>query len=102
MSISETNPITQIAVANTPHNMAGNFVSLGEALKLISQFRSEKKRILFFTSNVDTAFGVIDPNQGNKIYWFVLSSVSGELRTAVAHINLDNWAKYRNFEKYLR
>jgi len=59
------------------NHMAGEFVGLGQALKLISPCSGEKKDILSFTSNVDTAFEVIDPNQGNKLYTLVLTSISG-------------------------
>jgi len=47
--------------------MAGEFVNLGEALKLIAPCSGEKKDILSCISHVDTAFEVIDPNQGNKL-----------------------------------
>jgi len=77
--------------------MAGEFVSLGEALKLISPCSDEKKDILSHISRVDTAFEVIDPNQGNKLYKFVLTSISGETRTAVAHRNLDNLTEVQEF-----
>jgi TusA-related sulfurtransferase len=70
--------------------MAGEFVSTGEALKLISSCSCNKKDIMSFISDVDTAFELIDPNQGNKLYKFMLTFISGEMRTAIAHRNLDN------------
>jgi hypothetical protein len=57
----------------------------------------EKKNILSFTSNVDTVLEVTDPNQGNKLYKFVLTCICGEPRTAIAHRNLDNWAEVQDF-----
>ena len=67
MSIIQTHPITQIANVSEPQIMAGEFVNLGEALKLISTLSGEKKDILSCISHVDTAFEVTDPNQGNKL-----------------------------------
>jgi len=62
MFITQTDPIRQIADANEPHSMAGEFVSLEEGLKLISPCSGEKKDILSRISRVNTAFEVIDPN----------------------------------------
>jgi hypothetical protein len=90
MSITQTHPVTQIADSKEPHIMAGEFVSLGEALKLISPCSGEKKDILSFTSNIDTVFEITDPNQRNQLYQFVLTCIREEPRTAIAHRNLDN------------
>jgi hypothetical protein len=93
MSMTQTHPVTQIADASEPHSMAGEFVSLGEALKLISPCSCEKKDVLSFTSNVDAAFEVMEPNRGNKLYKFLLLCICGEPRTAIAHRNLDSLAE---------
>jgi hypothetical protein len=77
--------------------MAGEFVSTGEFLKLISPCSCNEKDILSFISDVDTAFEVIDPNQGNKLYKFLLTFISGEVRTAIAHSNLDNLTELNEF-----
>ena len=42
--------------------MSSEYLSLGEALKLISPFSDDKKDMLAFISYVDTAFEVADPN----------------------------------------
>jgi len=37
------------------------YISVGEDLKLVAQFKGEKRDVLPFIANVDTAFEVIDP-----------------------------------------
>jgi hypothetical protein len=41
-------------------NMTEN-ISLGEALKLVTPFKGDKREVLAFIANVDTAFGETDP-----------------------------------------
>jgi hypothetical protein len=41
--------------------MNGDFISVGEAFKLVPHFKSNKQEELAFTGNVDTAFAVINP-----------------------------------------
>jgi hypothetical protein len=41
MSITHNHPNTQVADTKQPHSMAGEFVSLGAALKLISPFSGD-------------------------------------------------------------
>ena len=42
------------------------YISVGEALKLVEPFKGEKRDVLSFIANVDTAFEVIDPrNEGD-------------------------------------
>jgi len=36
--------------------MNGDFISVGEALKLVPLFKGNKQEVLAFTGNVDTAF----------------------------------------------
>jgi hypothetical protein len=54
---------------------------------LISLFSGNKREVLTFISNVDTAFWVISPFQGDRLYTFVLTRISGKPRTAIAHRN---------------
>jgi transposase InsO family protein len=68
-----------------------DFISISEALKLVSPFKGEKKEVLAFISNVDTAFEVIDPDNADVLYKFVLTRISGEPRVAITHRNLENW-----------
>jgi hypothetical protein len=75
------------------------FISMGEALKLVVSFKGEKRDVLAFIANVDTAFDVIDPRNEGTLFKFVLTSISGELRTAIAHRNLENWEELREFLK---
>jgi len=76
--------------------MNGDYISVGEALKLIPKFKGDKQEVLIFTGNVDTAFAVINPSQEGILYKFVLTRISGEPRTAISHRNLE-----RVFAKYL-
>jgi len=56
-----------------------------------------KKEVLAFIANVDTAFEVIDPRNASTLFKFVLTRVSGEPRTAIAHRNLENWEELKEF-----
>jgi hypothetical protein len=76
--------------------MSEEFISVTEALKLISPFSGSKKEILTFISNVDTAFRAVHPNQ-DRLYQFVLTKISGEPRTSIEHRNLDNWEELKEF-----
>jgi hypothetical protein len=73
------------------------YISLGEALKLVTPFKGEKREILAFIANVDTAFEVTDPRQASTLYKFVLTRISGEPRTAITHRNLENWEELKEF-----
>jgi hypothetical protein len=60
----------------------GEFVSVVEALKLVSPFKGKKHEVLSFIGNADTAFAVINANQTDVLYRFVLTRISGEPHTA--------------------
>jgi len=79
---------TQVAEVGRSNTMAEDYISVTEALKLVSPFSGNKKEILTFISNVDTAFRVVHPNQVDRLYQFILTKISGETRTAIAHRNL--------------
>jgi hypothetical protein len=67
------------------------YISVGEALKLVCSFKGNKTEVLAFISNVDTAFEVTDPEQTDVLYTFVLTRISSEQRIATTHRNLENW-----------
>jgi hypothetical protein len=79
--------------------MNGDFISLGEALKLVPYFKGDKQAVLAFIGNVDTAFAVINPVQENVLYKFVLMWINGEPQTAISHRKLDNWVELKEFLK---
>jgi hypothetical protein len=54
---------------------------------------------LAFISNLDTAFEVINPDNSDVFYKFVLTRISGEPRVAITHMNLENWEDLRVFLK---
>jgi hypothetical protein len=70
---------------------------MGEVLKLVPLFKGNKREVLAFTGNVDTALAVINPSQEAILYKFVLTRISGEPRTAISHRNLENWADLKEF-----
>jgi hypothetical protein len=53
--------------------MNGDFISVGEALKLVAPCNGNKQEVLAFIGNVDTAFAVINPSQEAILYKFVLT-----------------------------
>jgi len=57
-------------VTSSASRMSNEFISLGEALKLVPPFKGDKK-VLVFIGNVDTAFAVINPEQEAILYRFV-------------------------------
>jgi hypothetical protein len=73
--------------------MNGDFISVGEALKLVQTFKGNKQEFLVFIGNVDTVFTVINPSQEAILYKFMLTRISGQPRTAISHRNLSNWAE---------
>jgi hypothetical protein len=75
------------------------FISIGEALKLVTPFKGDKSEILAFIANVDTAFEVTDPRNAGTLFTFVLTRISGEPRIAIAHRNLENWEELKEFLK---
>jgi len=48
--------------------MNGDFISVGEALKLIPPFKGDKQEFLTFIGNVDAAFAVINSRQEAILY----------------------------------
>jgi hypothetical protein len=48
--------------------MNGDFITVGEAVKLIPPFKGNKQEVLAFIGNVDTAFAVINPEQEAILY----------------------------------
>ena len=77
----------------------GEYISVGEALKLVPPFKGNKNEVLAFVGNVDTAFAVINPSQEDILYKFVLTRISGEPRTAIIHRNFNNWEELKEFLK---
>ena len=74
-------------------------ISVGEALKSVTPFKDERRDVLAFIANVETAFEVIDPRNEGTLFKFVLTRISGEPRTAIAHGNLENWEEIKGFLK---
>src|SRR5215469_16755284 len=99
MSVEPTSSISPSAEARRLPTMIGDFISVGEALKLVPYFKGNKDEVMAFIGNVDTAFVVINPVQEDVLYKFVLTRISGEPRTAISHRNIDNWAKLKDFLK---
>jgi hypothetical protein len=94
-------PDLEAEVVNSVSDTANmsEYISIGEALKLVTPFRGEKRDVLAFIANVGTAFEVIDPRNEGTLFKFVLMRISGEPRTAIAHRNLENWDDLKEFLK---
>ena len=88
---------TQNAVGSSVARMSGEYISLGETLKIVPPFKGDKQEVLAFIGNVDTAFAVVNPEQEAILYKFVLTRISGEPRRAISHRNLDSWADLNEF-----
>jgi hypothetical protein len=59
-------------------------------------FKGDKREVLAFISNVDTAFEVINPDNSDILYRFVITRNRGEPRVAVTHRNLENRENLRH------
>ena len=94
-------PKLEAEVASPDSNTANmtEYISVGEALKLVAPFKGEKRDVLAFIASVDTAFQVIDTRNEGTLFKFVLSRISGEPRTASAHRNLEQWEDLKEFLK---
>jgi len=88
---------SQSAVDSSVARMSGEFISVGEALKLVPPFKGNMQEVLAFIGNADTAFTVINPEQEAILYKFALMRISGEPRTAIGHRNLNNWSALKEF-----
>ncbi|PNF41544.1 hypothetical protein B7P43_G12317 [Cryptotermes secundus] len=77
--------------------MAEEYVSVSEALKLVTPFTRNKREILTFISNANTAFEVINPIHADRLYKFILTRIGGEARITIAHRNLDRCEELREF-----
>ena len=80
-------------------NMSTEYISVTEALKLISPFSGNKREVLTFVVNVDIAFNCINPSSRDMLYQFVLTRISGEPRTTISHRNLEKWEELKEFLK---
>jgi hypothetical protein len=99
MSVESTTSHPASAGTDRSRIVSGDFISVGEALKLVPYFKGNKQEVLAFIGNVDTVFAVINPVQEDVLYKFVLTRISGEPRTAIGHRTLDNWGELRVFKK---
>jgi hypothetical protein len=94
-------PNLDTEVVNADSNTANmsEYICLGEALKLVTPFKGEKREVLAFIANIDTAFKVTDPRQAGTLCKFVLRRISEEPSTAITHRNLENWEELKEFLK---
>ena len=99
MSVESTTSHPASAGTDRSRIVSGDFISVGEALKLVPCFKGNKQEVLAFIGNVDTAFSVINSAQEDVLYKFVLTHISGEPRTAIGHRNLDNWGELKEFSR---
>ena len=86
-------------VASVDSTDMTEYVSVSEALKLVAPFKGDKREVLAFIANVDTAFEVINPRNESTLFKFVLTRISGEPRTAIGHRNLEKWGDLKEFLK---
>jgi len=87
----------QNAVGSGVARMNEQFISVGEALKLVPRFRGNKQEVLAFIGNVDSAFSVIKPEQEVILYMFVLTHLTGKPRSTISHTNLDSLEELKEF-----
>ena len=76
-----------------------DYILVSEILKLLSPFKGDKNVVFAFISNADTDFEVINLDNSDFLYKFVLTRISGEPRAEITHRNLENWENLRAFLK---
>jgi hypothetical protein len=89
--------IVQLVKADEARKMSEEYISVSEALKLVTPFEGNKREVFAFISNVDTAFDVINPIRKDRLYKFVLTRIGGEPRTAITHRHLESWEELKQF-----
>jgi hypothetical protein len=93
----QSNSEVQVAEINRSEVMATEYISVTEALKLVSPFSGNKREVLTFVANVETAFSCIKPEHNGRLYQFLLTKISGEPRIAISHRNLENREELKEF-----
>jgi hypothetical protein len=88
---------TEVATPDSNTTNMTEYIAVGDALKLVAPFKGGKRDVLTFIANVETTFKVIDPRNEGTLFIFVLTRISGELRTAIARRNLENWGELKEF-----
>ena len=58
MSVESITSHPASAGTDRSRRVSGDFISVGEALKLVPCFKGNKQEVLAFIGNVDTAFGI--------------------------------------------
>jgi hypothetical protein len=66
-----------------------DYISIDEAVKLVIPFPSEKREVLVFVVNVNTACKVTVPGQAGTLYKRVSKRISGVPRSKTTHRNLE-------------
>ena len=95
--MSPPNTSSRSVTSSGDYQMNGDYISVGEASKLVPPFKGDKQEVLAIIGNVDTAFAVINPEQEAILYRCVLTRISGEPWTAIIHRNLDSWIELKEF-----
>jgi hypothetical protein len=69
----------EVDVASPDSNTANmtDYISVGQALKLVAPFKGKKKDVLAFIANVYIAFEVTDPTNEGILFKFVSTRISG-------------------------
>jgi hypothetical protein len=93
MSLRSPYSDIQVEEVGRSATMTTDYINVTEALKLVSPFSGNKKEVLTFVSNVDTALSCINPENKSRLYQFILTKISG----AISHRNLENWEELKEF-----
>ncbi|KAJ8883215.1 hypothetical protein PR048_015055 [Dryococelus australis] len=67
--------------------VASSYCSTNEALRLVTRFSSDRKELLTFVANVDTAFEVIDPHKRDRNHSHFDDIVEGALKEESAIVS---------------
>ena len=84
---------------NNENNMGDNdrFMSINEALKIVSIFKGDKETLNSFIGNVETALEVVSEQDKPRLFRFVLTKIEGEPRDSIQYRDINNWQDLKSF-----
>ena len=73
------------------------FMSINEALKIVSIFKGDKETLNSFIGNVETALEVVSEQDKPRLFRFLLTKIEGEPRDSIQYRDINNWQDLKSF-----
>ena len=90
-------PVPPVHVCISEKKMADEYISVSDAFKLVAEpFSGDKRKLKEFCENVDSAFGLIDPDKYDLFYKYVRTRITGEAKAKLlVRQDADDWASVK-------